>query len=147
MRTIKITKKLRGSDNVFSDAWVCNGYYAIARHLVTNTDKELIELGFEEKDSEGIERAVRAYNESGVNFDIYQSGFTFRDKTVFFGKNNELVAFPSYVVNAFGVERCSFDASEQCGKVFDTGALAILLMPIRAGEDLKKHFPSHAIAY
>lgn len=148
MKQIIIDSKMRGITNAFTDEWVSNGYFVVARHMVANTDMELLEIGFSEVDVESMNRSVRNYGESGDHFEIFQSGFTYKDMTIFFSKHKELVGLNTRYVNGLGIERAVFDDDERIAKVFEAGSLVMLLMPQKVkGSKIEKQFPQFTLAY
>jgi hypothetical protein len=146
MRNIELTRKSKGVSNWFTDEWVTNGHFAVSRDIVENSDRNLEELGFEERDGEELTGRLRLIPETFDSGAIFDSGFKFRNLTLFFGKNNELVCFETQYIRSLGVVRAEYSEVNQVAKVYNNGAVSMILKPMAMkNSDIEKFFPNYKI--
>lgn len=146
MKQITLTKKAKGVSNWFSEEWVTNGHFAVIRDVIENSDYELSAIGFEERDGEELTGRLRLIPETFDSTPIFDSGFKFRNLTLFFGKNNELVCFESQYIKALGVVRAEYSEINQVAKVYENGAVSMILKPMAMkNSDIEKFFPNYKI--
>lgn len=146
MKQITLTKKSKGVANWFTEEWVTNGHFAIQRDLVENSDNELLCLGFEERDGQELEGRLKLIPETFDSLAIYDSGFKFRNLTLFFGKNHELICFDSQAVKALGIVRAEYSEVNQVAKVYENGGVAMILKPMAMKEtEVEKYFKDYRL--
>lgn len=143
---IELSKKSKGISNWFTEEWVTNGFFAVRRYLIGNSDEHLMALGFEYRDGEDWEGRLRFIPESFDSIPIFDSGFKFQNLTLFFGKNSEMVCFETPYISELNVIRAEYSDITQTAKVYTNGDVSMLLKPFNAsGTDVERQFPNHRL--
>ena len=137
---------MKGLVNLFSENWLTNGYYAICRDMVNNNDSNLMELGFEEVEDDELIGRLEIRREKANNIEIYDSGFKFEDVTLFFGKDNQLVCFPTRFIDGLGFQRASYNAYQNLAKVYEAGRPVMMVKPYKMTDsEIVRYFPQYTL--